>query len=55
MPGTPPKPARWAYHATHINLLYALSTVDDENNRGLLVGVADRWRRYMLGQRAEHN
>ena len=54
MPGTPPKPARWDYHATHVNLLYALSTLDEEAG-GLLEAVADRWRLYMVGRRAEHN
>ncbi len=54
MPGSPPKTARWDYHSTHVNLLYVLSTLDDAGD-DLLLKVADRWRGYMVGQRAEHN
>merc|ERR1712150_330533 len=30
MPGVEPKVARWDYHSVHINLLYLLSTIDQQ-------------------------
>ncbi len=54
--GAVPKPARWDYHAAHVNLLYALSTTTVESeDRGFLAAAAERWRGYMLGKRAPHN
>lgn len=47
-----PKIARWDYHSTHINLLYTLSTLDSDQ---ILVNFGDRWRRYMVNQKAGHN
>ena len=56
MAGIEPKVARWDYHATHVNQLYVLSTVmEDAEDRDLLLRVAERWRGYMLGKRAQHN
>lgn len=56
MAGIEPKVARWDYHATHINQLYVLSTViEDVEDRDLLLRVAERWRCYMIGKRAQHN
>jgi len=54
--GGPPKLARWDYHSTHVNLLYTLSTIcSDENQKKFMVTTADRWLKYMIGQKAEHN
>ncbi|XP_031641142.1 D-glucuronyl C5-epimerase B [Contarinia nasturtii] len=50
--GLEPNIARWDYHATHVNQLLLLATIDRDP---LISRVADRWRRYMLGKRAPHN
>ncbi|XP_071049996.1 D-glucuronyl C5-epimerase B isoform X2 [Onthophagus taurus] len=50
--GIAPNLARWDYHATHINQLLLLSTIDNEP---LFAQTADRWRGYMSGKRAAHN
>jgi len=56
MTSSQPKPARWDYHAAHVNLLYALSCLyEDEMERDALLVAAERWRAYMVGQRAKHN
>ena len=56
MKGSPPKLARWDYHATHINQLYLLSTLaEEDSDRDLILATAERWRSYMTGDRAEHN
>ena len=53
---TAPKVARWDYHSTHINLLYTLSTLmEDENSKAFFLATADRWLGYMLGNRSKHN
>jgi heparosan-N-sulfate-glucuronate 5-epimerase len=53
MKGSAPKLARWDYHSTHVNLLYVISTLDEEDD--FLLNTAERWRGYMVGNRAEHN
>lgn len=50
--GIEPNIARWDYHATHVNQLLLLATIDRDP---LIARTADRWRRYMLGKRAPHN
>lgn len=47
-----PKIARWDYHATHINLLFVLSTIDKDP---IFATTARRWLGYMSGKRASHN
>lgn len=50
--GVAPNLARWDYHATHINQLLLLSTIDSDP---LWEQTAKRWMTYMKGQRAPHN
>lgn len=50
--GLSPNLARWDYHATHVNQLLLLSTIDSDP---VLVSVAERWMGYMQGKRAAHN
>lgn len=50
--GIAPNLARWDYHATHINQLLLLSTIDDDP---LFKTTAQRWVGYMKGKRADHN
>ncbi len=50
--GVAPNLARWDYHATHINQLLLLSTVEDHP---IFSETAKRWISYMKGQRAPHN
>ncbi|XKL62049.1 hypothetical protein PGB90_001882 [Kerria lacca] len=50
--GTAPRLARWDYHATHVNQLYLLSSID---NDPLFSITAKRWLGYMYGKRASHN
>lgn len=50
--GTVPKIARWDYHATHVNQLFMLSTIDKDP---LFSVTAKRWLGYMSGKRASHN
>lgn len=50
--GIEPNIARWDYHATHVNQLLLLATIDRDP---LIARTAERWRRYMLGKRAPHN
>ncbi|XP_066998204.1 D-glucuronyl C5-epimerase [Anabrus simplex] len=50
--GVAPNLARWDYHATHVNQLLLLSTVDHDP---LLTTTAERWIGYMSGKRAAHN
>eukprot|EP00096_Caligus_rogercresseyi_P014573 TRINITY_DN7080_c0_g1_i1.p1 TRINITY_DN7080_c0_g1~~TRINITY_DN7080_c0_g1_i1.p1 ORF type:complete len:314 (-),score=68.16 TRINITY_DN7080_c0_g1_i1:209-1150(-) len=52
---SPPKLARWDYHSTHINLLYALSSVQNGSSQGQMIEIAERWTNYMLGDYSEHN
>jgi len=52
---TAPKIARWDYHATHINQLLTLATVEEKEAAQMLRSTAERWRGYMAGQRASHN
>ena len=60
MPGTPPKIARWDYHALHVNQLYVMSTITKKLHRDheqfvsnsrnldtrtqLLLSTAKRWQ-----------
>ncbi|CAG9859949.1 unnamed protein product [Phyllotreta striolata] len=50
--GIEPNLARWDYHATHINQLLLLSTIENEP---LYKITAERWIGYMNGKRADHN
>uniref|UniRef100_A0AAR5PNU2 heparosan-N-sulfate-glucuronate 5-epimerase n=1 Tax=Dendroctonus ponderosae TaxID=77166 RepID=A0AAR5PNU2_DENPD len=50
--GIAPNLARWDYHATHINQLLLLATIDDDP---LFKATAQRWIGYMKGKRAGHN
>lgn len=50
--GIAPNLARWDYHATHVNQLLLLSTIDNDT---LLSQTAERWIGYMNGKRAAHN
>uniref|UniRef100_A0A0K8SUY8 heparosan-N-sulfate-glucuronate 5-epimerase n=1 Tax=Lygus hesperus TaxID=30085 RepID=A0A0K8SUY8_LYGHE len=50
--GVAPNIARWDYHATHVNQLLLLATID---NSTILSITADRWLGYMAGKRAQHN
>lgn len=50
--GIAPNLARWDYHATHINQLLLLSTIENEP---LFRITAERWLEYMNGKRADHN
>lgn len=47
-----PNIARWDYHATHINQLLLLATLD---NATVIQTTAKRWISYMNGARASHN
>lgn len=49
---TAPNLARWDYHATHVNQLLLLATIDHDP---LLTATAERWIGYMSGKRAAHN
>ena len=51
--GVAPNLARWDYHATHINQLLLLSTIDEEDET--FKKTANRWIGYMNGKRAAHN
>ncbi|XP_034247978.1 D-glucuronyl C5-epimerase B [Thrips palmi] len=50
--GTAPNLARWDYHATHVNQLLLLATIDKDP---LIEVTARRWIGYMNGKRAAHN
>lgn len=50
--GIAPNIARWDYHATHVNQLLLLATIDSSP---LIARTAERWRSYMVGKRAPHN
>lgn len=50
--GVAPNLARWDYHATHVNQLLLLATID---NDPFLAQTAERWKSYMFGKRAKHN
>ncbi|KAJ8878740.1 hypothetical protein PR048_019326 [Dryococelus australis] len=50
--GTAPNLARWDYHATHVNQLLLLSTIDGDP---LIATTAERWIGYMNGKKAAHN
>lgn len=50
--GIAPNLARWDYHATHVNQLLLLSTIENEP---LFKITAERWIGYMNGKRADHN
>lgn len=50
--GCSPNIARWDYHATHVNQLLLLATIDKDP---LLSTTAARWVGYMSGKRAPHN
>ncbi|KAL1138097.1 hypothetical protein AAG570_009792 [Ranatra chinensis] len=50
--GCAPNIARWDYHATHVNQLLLLATIDPDP---ILSNTAHRWARYMMGKRAPHN
>ncbi|XP_055855063.1 D-glucuronyl C5-epimerase B [Episyrphus balteatus] len=50
--GVAPNLARWDYHATHVNQLLLLATIDSDP---IISTTADRWKSYMFGKRAKHN
>lgn len=50
--GSSPNLARWDYHATHINQLLLLATIDSDP---IFKRTAERWKGYMKGKRAAHN
>ncbi|XP_034142382.1 D-glucuronyl C5-epimerase B [Drosophila guanche] len=50
--GVAPNLARWDYHATHVNQLLLLATIDSDP---LIAQTAERWKGYMFGKRAKHN
>ena len=50
--GVAPNLARWDYHATHINQLLLLATIDSSE---IISSTAKRWSGYMKGHRAAHN
>lgn len=50
--GCAPNIARWDYHATHVNQLLLLATIESEP---IFAETAQRWAGYMLGKRAAHN
>lgn len=50
--GIGPNIARWDYHATHVNQLLLLATIDRDP---LIARTAERWRSYMIGKRSPHN
>lgn len=50
--GTAPNLARSDYHATHVNQLLLLATIDKDP---IIIQTAERWRDYMRGIRAQHN
>ncbi|XP_055374433.1 D-glucuronyl C5-epimerase B [Condylostylus longicornis] len=50
--GQSPNIARWDYHATHVNQLLLLATID---NSPIISLTAERWKSYMFGKRAKHN
>lgn len=50
--GVAPNLARWDYHATHVNQLLLLATIDSDP---IIQNTADRWLAYMSGKRANHN
>uniref|UniRef100_A0A8D8W139 heparosan-N-sulfate-glucuronate 5-epimerase n=1 Tax=Cacopsylla melanoneura TaxID=428564 RepID=A0A8D8W139_9HEMI len=50
--GIAPKIARCDYHATHVNQLLLLATID---NNPILASTAERWAGYVQGKRASHN
>ncbi|XP_056641918.1 D-glucuronyl C5-epimerase B [Diorhabda sublineata] len=52
---TAPNLARWDYHATHVNQLLLLSTIDGDSSSSLFKVTAERWIGYMNGKRADHN
>ncbi|CAH0555986.1 unnamed protein product [Brassicogethes aeneus] len=49
---TAPNLARWDYHATHVNQLLLLHTIDSDP---LFAQTAERWIGYMSGKRSAHN
>ncbi|XP_061396807.1 D-glucuronyl C5-epimerase B [Musca vetustissima] len=50
--GVAPNLARWDYHATHVNQLLLLATIDSDP---IIAQTAERWKGYMFGKRAKHN
>ncbi|XP_050310282.1 D-glucuronyl C5-epimerase B [Anthonomus grandis grandis] len=50
--GIAPNLARWDYHATHVNQLLLLDTIEEEP---LFKVTAERWIGYMVGKKADHN
>ena len=50
--GSAPNLARWDYHATHINQLLLLATIESDD---IYSTTALRWIGYMKGKRAAHN
>lgn len=50
--GIAPNLARWDYHATHVNQLLLLATIDKDP---VIRTTAERWKDYMRGVRAQHN
>jgi heparosan-N-sulfate-glucuronate 5-epimerase len=50
--GIAPNLARADYHATHVNQLLLLQTIDKDP---VISQTAERWKNYMYGKRAQHN
>lgn len=50
--GVAPNLARWDYHATHVNQLLYIATIDSDP---IFTATAERWAQYMKGKRAPHN
>ena len=50
--GVAPNLARWDYHATHVNQLLLLTTINDDP---VFETIVHRWIGYMKGKRAPHN
>lgn len=49
---TAPNLARWDYHATHINQLLLLNSIDHDS---IFTVTSERWIDYMNGKKAAHN
>lgn len=50
--GIAPKIARCDYHATHVNQLLLLASLEKDP---VLLNTAQRWLGYLQGKRATHN
>lgn len=52
VPGTPPNRARWDYHVVHLEQLQALVGI---TGNPVLNRILQRWKGYLVGERANHN